>query len=558
MRALGATLAAAHPPAGGAAAYRDDPTLLDAELARAFLDVQRAELAAAHGPRGNPALWTGEAVFGAGVADDPRLRAARRARAASATARLAAVPAFLGPGARASRRAAGRHAMGDAGAPRLRRRGPPARRRRGALGRERRARRAHGRPVARRGPRGPRGVRDVRELAPRRPGGGGPAAAARRLYDGCSVAATSAHARRRSCCARRGPRWPRRAPTSTRRRARRAARGPRCRSAWPPTTPRPTGICAAFGRTWEACRARAAARDAVTWPDWPIRYVPYSRLDARGGAAPLLPVLSVAGAARRVRRARLRGAAASPPGDPTPHLRAWNHSAITLNHVVHHGAVGHHVQNWHAYHRTRSRVGRVAAVDCASRIGMFGGGTMAEGWACYATGLMEELGLPLAARAGGGAALRACGCSCARSSTWATTRAAMSFDEALRCCDEEAGMSRGGGMGRGDQVRDVPGDGAHVLARHRGDPRPARRACGDARAPRSRCAASTTSCSATGRSRCRWSAWLMTGGRAREAPRVLALLGARARERVRAARRPRAPGRPTTCSSSATTASPTR
>jgi uncharacterized protein (DUF885 family) len=33
----------------------------------------------------------------------------------------------------------------------------------------------------------------------------------------------------------------------------------------------------------------------------------------------------------------------------------------------------------------------VAAVDCASRIGMFSGGTMAEGWACYATDLMEEV-----------------------------------------------------------------------------------------------------------------------------------------------------------------------
>jgi uncharacterized protein (DUF885 family) len=73
-------------------------------------------------------------------------------------------------------------------------------------------------------------------------------------------------------------------------------------------------------------------------------------------------------------------------------LRVWNRSAIKLNHVVHHGAIGHHVQNWHAYHRATSRVGKVAAVDCASRIGMFCGGTMAEGWACYATGLMEEIG----------------------------------------------------------------------------------------------------------------------------------------------------------------------
>jgi len=64
---------------------------------------------------------------------------------------------------------------------------------------------------------------------------------------------------------------------------------------------------------------------------------------------------------------------------------------ITLNHVVHHGAIGHHVQNYYAY-RGASEIGRVAAVDCASRIGMFLGGTMAEGWACYATDLMDECG----------------------------------------------------------------------------------------------------------------------------------------------------------------------
>ena len=40
-----------------------DPDLLDAELARGFLEIQRAENASLHGPRGNPSLWTGEAVF---------------------------------------------------------------------------------------------------------------------------------------------------------------------------------------------------------------------------------------------------------------------------------------------------------------------------------------------------------------------------------------------------------------------------------------------------------------------------------------------------------------
>jgi uncharacterized protein (DUF885 family) len=50
------------------------------------------------------------------------------------------------------------------------------------------------------------------------------------------------------------------------------------------------------------------------------------------------------------------------------------------------------VQNWHAQ-RAASRIGRVAAVDCASRIAMLCGGTMAEGWACYATDLSAESGL---------------------------------------------------------------------------------------------------------------------------------------------------------------------
>jgi uncharacterized protein (DUF885 family) len=66
-------------------------------------------------------------------------------------------------------------------------------------------------------------------------------------------------------------------------------------------------------------------------------------------------------------------------------------ATIKLNHVVHHASLGHHVQNWFA-HRASSRIGRIAATDCASRIAMLCGGTLAEGWACYATDLADELG----------------------------------------------------------------------------------------------------------------------------------------------------------------------
>ncbi|MCU0649661.1 MAG: DUF885 domain-containing protein [Gemmatimonadaceae bacterium] len=73
-------------------------------------------------------------------------------------------------------------------------------------------------------------------------------------------------------------------------------------------------------------------------------------------------------------------------------LRQWNRSQLRLNHVVHHACLGHHRQNW-AQARARGPVARLAAVDGASRLALAAGGTMAEGWSCYAVELYEELGL---------------------------------------------------------------------------------------------------------------------------------------------------------------------
>jgi hypothetical protein len=55
MGAIHAELHAAHPPPASPRAFAERPELLDAELARAFLEIQRAENASAHGVRGNPA-----------------------------------------------------------------------------------------------------------------------------------------------------------------------------------------------------------------------------------------------------------------------------------------------------------------------------------------------------------------------------------------------------------------------------------------------------------------------------------------------------------------------
>ena len=151
-----------------------------------------------------------------------------------------------------------------------------------------------------------------------------------------------------------------------------------------------------FARRWQEIHETVVARDAVRWPHWPIRYVAIPGW-ART-AAPQLYWLFYRSPAPFDEYGTYEYVVTPidttmPADEQAKRLAAWNHSAITLNHVVHHGGVGHHVQNWNATHRSSSRLGTVAAVDCACRIGMFLGGSMAEGWACYATELVEELGL---------------------------------------------------------------------------------------------------------------------------------------------------------------------
>jgi hypothetical protein len=168
----------------------------------------------------------------------------------------------------------------------------------------------------------------------------------------------------------------------------------RLASAHPPTA----DYLSAYQRLWDACRERADACHLVTWPASPpcaaVRYVPIP-IQTRD-AAPFLYYLFYRSPAPfdalPVHEYVVTPVEPEmPPEEQIRRLRANNTSVIKLNHVVHHGAIGHHVQNCFA-DRGESAIGRVAAVDCASRIGMFSGGTMAEGWACYATDLMEEAG----------------------------------------------------------------------------------------------------------------------------------------------------------------------
>jgi uncharacterized protein DUF885 len=133
-----------------------------------------------------------------------------------------------------------------------------------------------------------------------------------------------------------------------------------------------------FDRWSEAVWKLARDHDLVSIPHWPVRFVERPVWARR--AAPYLYFLPYR---------------SPPPLDQPPVVEylvppGSDESTIKLNHVVHHGSLGHHVQNWFAA-RASSRIGQIAAVDCASRIALLCGGTMAEGWANYATDLVAEI-----------------------------------------------------------------------------------------------------------------------------------------------------------------------
>jgi hypothetical protein len=151
---------------------------------------------------------------------------------------------------------------------------------------------------------------------------------------------------------------------------------------------------ATYTRVWHEAREAAIAHGLVTWPDFPIEYVPLPRSDREAAEGLYYLFYRCPPPFGRPETHRYLVTPVEPEmpvEEQERRLRQWHNAAIKLNHVVHHGGLGHHVQNWHAF-RAASRVGRIAGVDCASRIAVFNAGTLVEGWACYATELMEEVG----------------------------------------------------------------------------------------------------------------------------------------------------------------------
>ena len=394
MHALRAELVASYPAAATDDAHvmRDDVDALDARLAIAFLDIQIAENASRHGVRGNPALWSGEAVFSIASlmmrnlesADDLEGRVADRCGGlitflADAEDVLRDAPIPTEWVAKALRDCEGaellltkgidawvaERASSPESAEDVRIRSEPAR---FAF------------------------TRFAEWLRTRKPTRASTMSCGAAMYD---LLLSQGH----QCTRSRAELLADARAAFAREKAKLAALADSVAGSWENAQiqmaddrPSPEKYLTAFEATWARCHARALEHDVVTWPDWPIRYVPFPA--ATRDAAPYLYYLFYRSPAPFDPYTVYDYVVPPLPEDPSAaekHLRGWNQSVITLNHVVHHGAIGHHVQNWHAYHRASSRIGKIAAVDCANRVGMFCAGTMAEGWACYATELMEEL-----------------------------------------------------------------------------------------------------------------------------------------------------------------------
>ncbi|HEX3721764.1 MAG TPA: DUF885 family protein, partial [Nitrolancea sp.] len=124
-----------------------------------------------------------------------------------------------------------------------------------------------------------------------------------------------------------------------------------------------------YSEVWQSAQRAALDHDLLTWPDYPLRYVP--RPVWTRTAAPYLYFLFYRAPAAfdHVDIVDYLVTPLTPEmtsDEQERLLRSTNDTVITLNHVIHHGGLGHQVQNWNAY-RAESRIGRIAAVDCASR-----------------------------------------------------------------------------------------------------------------------------------------------------------------------------------------------
>ncbi|EAR51040.1 hypothetical protein OG2516_04059 [Oceanicola granulosus HTCC2516] len=205
---------------------------------------------------------------------------------------------------------------------------------------------------------------------------------------------------------------------------------------------------------FEAHKALVEEIGLLTWPDYPLEYRPVPRwLSGIMADAMVYPY---------------HAPAPLDPDVPVDFLipEAPDGTAeltILSNHVLHHAGVGHHVQNWHAYHRAETRFGRLSAVDSAGFIFVHAGIGLAEGWSGYVPGMVAEYGLYDARQALGPLhdRLRA---ACRGLVDVRLHRGTWSVEEAVRFLVETSGASEPAALAAVRRISLSPSSGSMYLA----------------------------------------------------------------------------------------------
>lgn len=151
----------------------------------------------------------------------------------------------------------------------------------------------------------------------------------------------------------------------------------------------------AFGTAWRTRRQQAIDADLVSWPDTDVQFSPIPCSDRQIASAlpyPLYRCLLPSSDRGTVEMLVPPCDPDMPPAERIAVLRRINGVRIDLDFAIREAGLGRHVQCAHAG-RSSSRIGRIAGIEGASRPVMFCGGTLVDGWATYATELMEEIGV---------------------------------------------------------------------------------------------------------------------------------------------------------------------
>jgi uncharacterized protein (DUF885 family) len=215
----------------------------------------------------------------------------------------------------------------------------------------------------------------------------------------------------------------------------------------------------AYAKTWQAAKDAALAADLVTWPDYPIEYGPFPASDREAAAGLYYLFYRCPAPFGRPETHYYRVTPIEPempPDEREAKLRATNAAQIKLNHVIHHGGIGHHVQNWNAF-RAESRVGQVSGVDSAARLSLFCAGSLVEGWAVHATEMMGEQTdflTPLEALSEAQGRVRMAARAIA---DVGIHTGAMTLDDAAEFYEREAGMTAAASMGEAVKNSLFPG-----------------------------------------------------------------------------------------------------